>query len=151
MDTNALDRHRSILAWCFIAAGAFLLLMSLIAMIIIVSGGWFAGDPEGRRVLAIISASIAAFVVIFAVPALITGVGLLKRKYWAKVLALIIGLLHVASFPLGTALFIYTLWFWLQPNSEALFHRRGTPPRVGPPRPPEQPPVGPGWPERQPT
>ena len=154
MDLTSLDRHRVILAWCFIVAGAFGVLMALIALVAIVGGGWISGDAEARRVTAIVGAAVAAFLVVFSLPSILAGLGLLKRRYWGKVLALVVGLLNVANVPLGTALFAYSLWFWLQRDSEALFHHRGGP-RVGPPpsrRPPEQPPLGPGsWPRQQPT
>jgi hypothetical protein len=41
----------------------------------------------------------------------ITASGLLRRRRWAKVLALILSALLVWLFPLGTALAIYTWWF----------------------------------------
>lgn len=154
MDLARLDRHRVILAWCYIAAGALGVLMALIALVAIVGGGWISQDPEALRVTGIVGVAIAAFLVLFSVPSIITGFGLLQRRYWGKVFALVLGLLNVANFPLGTALFAYTLWFWLQGDSEALFHRKGAP-RLGPPpsrKPPEQPPLGPGsWPRQQPT
>ncbi len=154
MDLNRLDRHRVILGWCFVVAGGLGVLLALIAVAVVAGTGWLSGDPEALRVTLIVGAAVAAFVVLFSLPSLIAGYGLLQRRHWGKVLALIIGLLNVANVPFGTALFAYTLWFWLQGDSEALFQRRGPPPRLGPPAPrgpSERPPVGPGWPRRQPT
>jgi hypothetical protein len=37
-----------------------------------------------------------------ALPGLVTGFGLLKRKPWARVVALIVGVLKLLSFPPGT-------------------------------------------------
>jgi len=154
MDLSTLDKHRVILGWCFIAVGAFGVLMGLLALVTIAGGGWISQDPEAMRVTRIVGWAVAVFIAVFSLPGIIAGFGLLKRRYWGKVLALIIGLLNVANFPLGTALCAYAVWFWLQSDSEALFHRRGQP-RLGPPpsrKPPEQPPVGPGsWPREQPT
>jgi hypothetical protein len=154
MDLRTLDRHRVILGWCFIAAGALGVLVAFIALVAIAGGGWLADDPEARRVTGLVGGAIALFFVLFSLPTIIAGFGLLKQRYWGKVLALIIGLLSVANVPIGTALFAYTLWFWLQGDSDTLFHRKGAP-RLGPPpssKPPEQPPLGPGsWPREQPT
>lgn len=55
-----------------------------------------------------------AFVFLFAVPRLIAGVGLLNKKPWALLIALIWGCLGVFSFPLGTALCGYTIWVYLE-------------------------------------
>jgi len=42
--------------------------------------------------------------------------------------AIIVGVLHILSFPLGTILGIYTLWVLLNVETEALF--RGQQPQV---------------------
>lgn len=154
MDLRTLDRHRVILGWCYIAAGALGMLVALIALVAIVGGGWLSQDVEARRVTSIVGGVIAVILALFSLPSILAGFGLLKQRYWAKVLALVLGMLNVANVPVGTALFVYTLWFWLQPESAALFHRKGEP-RLGPPpssRPPEEPPLGPpSWPRELPT
>ena len=49
---------------------------------------------------------------------LIAGWGLLQRETWARVLALIMGVLALPDMPFGTALGIYTLWVLLPAKSE---------------------------------
>ncbi|XXF78587.1 hypothetical protein P2318_02180 [Myxococcaceae bacterium GXIMD 01537] len=157
MDLKSLDRHRVILGWCFIVLGAFGALMGFIALLVLAGSGWASQDTESRNAAILLGALIGGFIIFLSLPGLIAGIGLLKRRYWGKVLALIVGLLNVANVPLGTALCGYIVWFWLQSDSERLFARRGgTPPQLGPPsatRPPELSTPGPrGWPEReQPT
>ncbi len=41
---------------------------------------------------------------------IVAGAGLLGRRPWARTMAIVFGCLALASFPLGTALGIYTLW-----------------------------------------
>jgi zinc-ribbon domain len=53
---------------------------------------------------------IAVTAVCAAALALIAGYGLLNRRPWGRVLAIIAGVLALIKFPLGTALGIYTLW-----------------------------------------
>ncbi len=114
-----------------------------------------ASIPPPRRSASATSPKNRPSALLFFLPGLIAGLGLLKRKPWSKALALVIGVLNIANVPIGTALFAYTLWFCLQENVNTLFHRHGAPPRMGPPmtpRPPELPQAGPrGWPDRQPT
>lgn len=47
---------------------------------------------------------------VMAVLALVAGYGLLTRRPWARVLGIVIGILSLLKFPLGTALGVYTLW-----------------------------------------
>ncbi len=51
------------------------------------------------------------------------GWGLLSYKTWARLLAIILGVLSLLRFPFGTALGIYTLWVLLPADSEAEYRR----------------------------
>jgi hypothetical protein len=46
------------------------------------------------------------------------GVALLMRKPWARMLAIVVGMLGLIDMPFGTALGIYTLWVLLPAESE---------------------------------
>jgi hypothetical protein len=61
-------------------------------------------------------------VVFFAIgiPSLIAGIALLKQKGWARTLAIILAVLALSSFPIGTAAGIYTLWVLTQKETEQL-------------------------------
>jgi ABC-type spermidine/putrescine transport system permease subunit I len=58
-----------------------------------------------------------------AAAAFLAAWGLLQRKPWARMLALILGFLALLHFPLGTALGIYTIWVFLTGNAEHDYHR----------------------------
>lgn len=47
---------------------------------------------------------------VMAVLALVAGYGLLTRRPWGRVLGIVIGVLALLKFPIGTALGVYTLW-----------------------------------------
>jgi zinc-ribbon domain len=49
---------------------------------------------------------------------LAAGWGLLQREGWARILAIVIGVLNLFDPPFGTALGIYTLWVLLPSESE---------------------------------
>ncbi len=55
-------------------------------------------------------------IILFAIPKIIAGIGLLNQKPWALTMALIYGCLSVFSFPIGTALCIYTIWVYVEDN-----------------------------------
>lgn len=54
-----------------------------------------------------------------AVLSLMAGWGLLERQPWARMLAIVLGVLHLVNIPFGTALGGYTLWVLLPAESEA--------------------------------
>ncbi|MBN2318135.1 MAG: hypothetical protein JXR49_03625 [Acidobacteria bacterium] len=60
-------------------------------------------------IIGIVGGSIAVLMLLVSVPSIIAGIGLLQFKYWAKILTIIISVLHLFNFPLGTALGIYGL------------------------------------------
>jgi hypothetical protein len=62
---------------------------------------------------------IVTVAITMAALALVAGYGLLTRKPWGRVLAIVLGVLALFKFPVGTALGIYTLWV-LAPASSAL-------------------------------
>jgi hypothetical protein len=50
-------------------------------------------------------------------PGLVGGLGLLYNKNWARIVVMIVGILCLPNFPLGTALGIYTFWVLLRPQA----------------------------------
>ncbi len=66
---------------------------------------------------------LAVFCVVEAVASFLTGWGLLTRKSWARMLALILAFLGLLSFPFGTALGVYTIWVLLAGNGEQEYRR----------------------------
>ena len=78
--------------------------------------GNFADDMEADFILNIVGNALAVFFVIISVPGIIGGIGLLKRKQWARILIIIVSALDVLNFPFGTALGIYSIWALVQPE-----------------------------------
>jgi hypothetical protein len=62
---------------------------------------------------------IIGIAVVMAALALFAGLSLLKRRPYGRVLAIVLAVLALFKFPLGTALGIYTLWV-LAPATSAL-------------------------------
>jgi hypothetical protein len=61
---------------------------------------------------------IGFLIVADAVIGLAAGWGLLQRKSWARMLAIVLGHLNLLAVPFGTALGIYTLWVLLPAESK---------------------------------
>ncbi|WP_424963841.1 hypothetical protein [Ekhidna sp.] len=51
-----------------------------------------------------------------ALPSVIAGIGLLQKKSWGVVIALIAGCVSIFSFPFGTAVGIYSIYVFIENN-----------------------------------
>ncbi len=118
-----MDSHKRILGIIFIVSGILLVMaMMILAMVFSLFIPWIA-DAAGEDQQWVFSwlipfiRFIAILVcVVIALPSLIAGWGLLNNKSWAMLLALIVGCLRLFSFPIGTAIGIYTIWVYVEDN-----------------------------------
>lgn len=85
--------------------------------------GDVSGDREAQLVLSIIANVIMVIVTILAIPGIIAGIGLFKRKEWARILTLIISVINAINFPIGTAVGVYSIWALVQPEVVDLFKK----------------------------
>ncbi|HTP86124.1 MAG TPA: hypothetical protein VMJ34_04220 [Bryobacteraceae bacterium] len=126
--------HIRILAILHIALSSLGLLAAII--VLFVFGGiagiiGIASDVRdvdratGMGVMGIIGCAVFCLILIFSLPGLIAGIGLLKLRSWSRVLTIVLSALDLLSVPIGTAVGIYGLWVLLQPGVEGLFVRQG--------------------------
>jgi hypothetical protein len=119
-----LHQHVTILGWLYIATSAIYLLIGLCGFLFLTGIGLIPaanGDPEALGILGIIGAVGLLFFGALALPGLLAGYGLLKGQRWGQILGIIVGILSLASFPIGTAIGIYTLWVLFQNSATAYF------------------------------
>jgi len=69
---------------------------------------------------------------IFTIPSIVAAYAFLKRRPWAKIAGIVGGVTAAMSFPLGTAVAVYTFWFLFSDTGKALYDRQ-------PPLPPSPP------------
>jgi ABC-type glycerol-3-phosphate transport system permease component len=62
---------------------------------------------------------VVTVTVVMAGLAVLAGYSLLNRKPWGRMLAIVLAVLALFKFPVGTALGIYTLWVLAPMNSAA--------------------------------
>ena len=73
--------------------------------------------------LAPLLGTIGVFISVTAVAGIAAGWGLLDRRPWARTLAIVLGIIKLLEFPLGTALGVYTLWVLVSPGAEVEYQR----------------------------
>ncbi|MCA1615601.1 MAG: hypothetical protein LC800_16165 [Acidobacteria bacterium] len=111
------EDHNKMLGIMHLIYGGFFALMTFLMFVMaIFIGGIFSSlprEPDGPPA-AFIWGILAFMVVIYGVlslPSLVAGYGMLKRRSWARVAAIVASVLSAISFPFGTALCVYSLWF----------------------------------------
>jgi hypothetical protein len=120
------EQHVKILGIFYIVIGG---LGSVTALIVFGVFGGMAGlikagqHPEAVPLVVLLGGLAMIVVLAISAPSFIAGVGLLYFKPWARVLTIILSVIHLFSVPLGTALGVYGLWVLLQRETEPLFRR----------------------------
>jgi hypothetical protein len=112
-----------VLGWLYIVLGVLGVLAGAAVSMILLGTGVIVDDREAMTVLTIVGVSVAAIVTLISAPGIVVGFGLISFKPWARVLALVLGLLNLPGFPLGTVLGVYTFVSLLSADAEAAFVR----------------------------
>jgi hypothetical protein len=98
----------------WILYGAYRMIGGLVAAFVLhhlAYGGMFGDAPPFLpHLMGSLVPVIATVSVVMGVAGLVVGYGLLARQPWARVLAIVFGILALLKIPFGTALGIYTLW-----------------------------------------
>lgn len=115
-----MQKHISILGGLYIAFGLLGLLVAVIVFVGAAGGGLLSGDSEAAAISTGVGGFVAVIIAVVSLPGLIAGYGLLKRKSWARIVAIVLGCLNLLNLPFGTALGIYTLWALTRPEATSL-------------------------------
>jgi hypothetical protein len=83
--------------------------------------GTASGDSTALAILSVIGTITGLLMAVLAVPGLVAGYGLLIRKSWGRILTIVVAILGLVNFPLGTLMGIYTLWVLLQETATDYF------------------------------
>ena len=108
--------HLKILGWLYAASGGVTLLVA--AVIGTLLGA--VGVASAAAAVGIVGFVVALIVAVIALPSLICGWGLLNYKPWARTLGIVLSVLQLPSFPVGTALGAYGLWVLLNDESRRM-------------------------------
>lgn len=78
-------------------------------------------STEAPIILRTAAMGIGLLMWVFSIPKIIAGIGLLKRREWARVLTLILSFLSILNFPLGTALAVYSFVILIKDETIGIF------------------------------
>jgi hypothetical protein len=117
--------HLNVVGVIDLVTGVFFTVMGvLVSLGVLLLGPWINGaalwQQEGGIVALAILLSVSGVFFALGVPSLLAGIGLLKQMRWARTLAIVLAILALASFPVGTAAGVYTLWVLTHRETEQL-------------------------------
>ena len=115
---NRVVRHIRTLSILWLVYAALHLIPGLFLTSFFRYRGWGFFD-EAPPFVPVLLRGIGIGLMTLAVAGAIAGWGLLERRPWARVLAIVLGVLALFNFPQGTALGIYTLWVLAPATSDA--------------------------------
>ena len=126
-----MKKHVDFLGLLYIVFNALTILTAIIVFLVLSGVGFFADALTGPEIvyhscsLATLTTSIgmiiAFFLLLFSIPGIIGGIGLLKMRPWARLLVLILGCINLINIPFGTILGIYTIWVLMQDEIITMF------------------------------
>ncbi|MFQ5859797.1 MAG: hypothetical protein ACE5LU_29735, partial [Anaerolineae bacterium] len=114
LNERELQQHVTLLGWLHILGNAVFLVLGMCLFTLLAGIGVATGDPVAARILSVVGLAVGSLLVVLAIPGMVAGYGLLRRKAWARILAMVVGFLGLINFPLGTAIGLYTFWVLLQ-------------------------------------
>lgn len=65
--------------------------------------------------------ALVTFLVVLSLPGLIIGIGLIRRRPWARIAGIVLCILGLMAMPFGTIVGVYGLWVLFSKDTERLF------------------------------
>jgi hypothetical protein len=121
LNEDGLRTHVPIVGWVLILSGALFLAIAVFTFMLLAGIGMVTGDPEAQRILGIVGTFTALFMGALSLPGMLAGAGVLWRKTWGRVLAIVISILNLVNVPVGTLVGFYALWVLFQESAADYF------------------------------
>ena len=121
--------HVKVIAVLCLIFGAFGVLLALFSSFIFSALAALVGstnDPDasaGMAVLGLTGITLTIVVLVFSIPYIICGWGLLKLRPWSRILGIILAAISLIRMPFGTIFGIYALIILFNKQTEALFQK----------------------------
>jgi len=117
-----MEKHINVVAALQIGLSIFNLILAFVIFTVLKLVGGFVDEPDANTILSLIADILAIVFIVISIPGILAGIGLYKRKEWARILTLILSIIEIFSFPIGTAIGIYSIWALIQPETINAFN-----------------------------
>ena len=116
-----MEKHITTVAALHIGLSIFGIIIGAFIFIFLTAIGFVSRDEEALAILAAIGTIVGILLFVLSVPGIIGGIGLLKRKEWARILILVVSAIDLINIPIGTALGVYSIWVLVNDETVKLF------------------------------
>jgi hypothetical protein len=122
--SGRLERHLRTLGIFWIIIGVLWVIPSAVLMVLSRAPHIMIGDEMfTRHFMPPLFFSLGSIFLLVAAGGILVGWGLMNRERWARITAIVLGILALFHPPFFTALGIYTLWVLLPADSAAEYDR----------------------------
>ncbi|MBN1291753.1 MAG: hypothetical protein JXB48_07925 [Candidatus Latescibacteria bacterium] len=118
-----MEKHITLVGALYIGFGILGMIASFIIFAALTFAGVMSGNMQAFSILSVIAFAVITLIVIFSALDIFCGIGLLRRKSWARMLGLILAVLSLFHIPIGTAKGIYSIWVLIHDDTVRLFNR----------------------------
>jgi hypothetical protein len=121
-----MSTHIQIIAWLHLILGGLAALCGVLVLLVLLGIGSFAAASGGHEGLVGFTlfggfgTFLMVLAIVMALPDLLVGWGLLARRQWARILCIVISILHLLS-GVGILLGVYSLVVLLMPEGAREF------------------------------
>ena len=115
------QNHITLLGVLHIARGAFVLLVGVLLFAVLTGIGAISEDSTALGVLGFIGTGLMLLLTALAIPSVLAGIGVLLRREWGRILALVVSILSLIDIPIGTAIGVYSIWLLMNDETRTLF------------------------------
>lgn len=116
-----MEKHLTAVAALHVGLSILGGLIGIFVFVLLTGIGVIAREKEAFFILSIIGTAVGVFFLVLCVPGVIGGIGLFKRREWARILVLILSAIDLLNIPFGTALGIYSIWVLVQEETIQFF------------------------------
>jgi hypothetical protein len=124
-EETIMQQHITVVGALRIGSAIMGIMIAGIIMLLLIGPGIIAqcaeGDGEALVVLTAIAIPLVFCFLLLSVLDIVGGIGVLKRKNWARYLVMVHSVLDLFNFPIGTALGIYCIWVLAHGETARLF------------------------------
>ncbi|MBV9242749.1 MAG: hypothetical protein JO314_12160, partial [Acidobacteria bacterium] len=120
------EEHNKYISWAFLAHSGFQLVMLLFIAAMFAVMMFSIEPPPGqppfpKAMFGVMIGFMTFIQLIFTIPSIVAAYALRKKKPWARMAAIIGGVMAAMHVPFGTAACVYSLWFFMGDNWKEIY------------------------------
>ena len=134
-----METHVKVLGVLYLALSGFFFVAALFLALAMGSAAGIVGVTAAPQdaaiaipILGIAGTALVIFLLVFSLPGILTGYGLLTYRPWARIVGIVLSAVNLINIPFGTILGAYGLWVLLNKDTEPLFDGGTTVPSTTP-------------------